>query len=91
MIDICNRVTGKKILRFDFDSILGHCCEMMVGYVQIPVVCCESTFARHDEIHGDINFDIFAYDFNKSSRFGRLQRITCSVVEKNLYIRFTCR
>lgn len=36
------RVTGKSLSGlplegFDYDSILGQCCEMPVGYVQIPV------------------------------------------------------
>lgn len=36
------RITGKSLVGlplegFDYDSILGQCCEMPVGYVQIPV------------------------------------------------------
>lgn len=36
------RVTGRSVEElplegFDYDSILGQCCEMPVGYVQIPV------------------------------------------------------
>ncbi|KAF9605673.1 hypothetical protein IFM89_018016 [Coptis chinensis] len=36
------RVTGKSLIGlpldgFDYESILGQCCEMPVGYVQIPV------------------------------------------------------
>ncbi|KAM7471007.1 hypothetical protein LguiA_009190 [Lonicera macranthoides] len=36
------RVTGKSLLGlplegFDYESILGQCCEMPVGYIQIPV------------------------------------------------------
>ncbi|KAK6939180.1 Hydroxymethylglutaryl-CoA reductase, class I/II [Dillenia turbinata] len=36
------RITGKSLLGlplegFDYESILGQCCEMPVGYVQIPV------------------------------------------------------
>lgn len=36
------RITGKSLSGlpldgFDYDSILGQCCEMPVGYVQIPV------------------------------------------------------
>lgn len=36
------RMTGKSLTGlpldgFDYDSILGQCCEMPVGYVQIPV------------------------------------------------------
>ena len=36
------RLTGKSLSGlpldgFDYDSILGQCCEMPIGYVQIPV------------------------------------------------------
>uniref|UniRef100_A0A5B6YXW8 3-hydroxy-3-methylglutaryl coenzyme A reductase n=1 Tax=Davidia involucrata TaxID=16924 RepID=A0A5B6YXW8_DAVIN len=37
-----------------------------------------------------LNFDTLAVVFNKSSRFARLQGIQCSIVGKNLYIRFSC-
>ncbi|XP_022004687.1 3-hydroxy-3-methylglutaryl coenzyme A reductase 2-B-like [Helianthus annuus] len=37
-----------------------------------------------------LNFDTLASVFNKSSRFGRLQRIQSAIAGKNLYIRFTC-
>lgn len=30
-------LTGLPLEGFDYDSILGQCCEMPVGYVQIPV------------------------------------------------------
>ncbi|KAI3813691.1 hypothetical protein L1987_18420 [Smallanthus sonchifolius] len=40
--DALQRITGKSLSGlplegFDYDSILGQCCEMPVGYVQIPV------------------------------------------------------
>ncbi|KAK6939125.1 Hydroxymethylglutaryl-CoA reductase, class I/II [Dillenia turbinata] len=40
--DALERITGKSLLGlplegFDYESILGQCCEMPVGYVQIPV------------------------------------------------------
>ncbi|KAL8114629.1 hypothetical protein AgCh_021475 [Apium graveolens] len=37
-----------------------------------------------------LNFVMLAVIFNKSSRFARGQKIQCSIVGKNLYIRFTC-
>ncbi|KHN08865.1 3-hydroxy-3-methylglutaryl-coenzyme A reductase 1 [Glycine soja] len=37
-----------------------------------------------------LNFDTLAVVFNRSSRFGRLQSIKCSIAGKNVYIRFTC-
>nr|KYP44324.1 3-hydroxy-3-methylglutaryl-coenzyme A reductase 1 [Cajanus cajan] len=37
-----------------------------------------------------LNFDTLAVVFNKSSRFGRLQNIKCSIAGKNVYARFTC-
>ncbi|KAM0066507.1 putative hydroxymethylglutaryl-CoA reductase (NADPH) [Helianthus debilis subsp. tardiflorus] len=37
-----------------------------------------------------LNFDTLASVFNKSSRFGRLQRIQSAIARKNLYIMFTC-
>ncbi|GAB4833050.1 3-hydroxy-3-methylglutaryl-coenzyme A (HMG-CoA) reductase isozyme [Ancistrocladus abbreviatus] len=36
------------------------------------------------------NFQSLADIFNKSSRFGRLQSIQCSIAGRNLYIRFSC-
>ncbi|KAI3824225.1 hypothetical protein L1987_05675 [Smallanthus sonchifolius] len=40
--EVLERITGKSLSRlplegFDYESILGQCCEMPVGYVQIPV------------------------------------------------------
>ncbi|XP_048129596.1 3-hydroxy-3-methylglutaryl-coenzyme A reductase 1 [Rhodamnia argentea] len=133
---------------FDYESILGQCCEMPVGYVQIPVGVagpllldgleyyvpmattegclvastnrgCKAIYAsggarsvllrdgmtrapvvrfgdvkRASELkfflEDPINFDTLALVFNRSSRFGRLQCIKCSIAGKNLYMRFTC-
>ncbi|KAB2626268.1 U-box domain-containing protein 9-like [Pyrus ussuriensis x Pyrus communis] len=36
------------------------------------------------------NYDTLSTVFNRSSRFGRLQTITCAIVGKNLYMRFIC-
>ncbi|XP_026384286.1 3-hydroxy-3-methylglutaryl-coenzyme A reductase 2-like [Papaver somniferum] len=36
------------------------------------------------------NFDTLAHVFNKSSRFGRLQKVQCAIAGKNLYMRFSC-
>ncbi|XP_020268225.1 LOW QUALITY PROTEIN: 3-hydroxy-3-methylglutaryl-coenzyme A reductase 3-like [Asparagus officinalis] len=36
------------------------------------------------------NFDTLAIVFNRSSRFGRLQGIKCSLAGRNLYMRFSC-
>ncbi|KAJ0434461.1 putative hydroxymethylglutaryl-CoA reductase (NADPH) [Helianthus annuus] len=147
------RITGKSLdglplEGFDYESILGQCCEMPVGYVQIPVgiagpmlldgkefsvpmattegclvastnrgckaiyvsggatsvllkdgmtrapVVRFGTAKRAAELklflEEPLNFDTLASVFNKSSRFGRLQRIQCAIAGKNLYIRFTC-
>ncbi|KAG9142097.1 hypothetical protein Leryth_016323 [Lithospermum erythrorhizon] len=147
------RLTGKSLeglplAGFDYDSILGQCCEMPVGYVQIPVGVvgplllngceytvpmattegclvastnrgCKAIYAsggatcvllrdamtrapvvrfltakRASELkfflEDPLNFDTLAVVFNKSSRFGRLQSIQCSIAGKNLYIRFSC-
>ncbi|KAM7261514.1 hypothetical protein ACFE04_008881 [Oxalis oulophora] len=40
--EVVQRITGRSLMGlalegFDYDSILGQCCEMPVGYVQIPV------------------------------------------------------
>ncbi|KAI3718179.1 hypothetical protein L6452_19036 [Arctium lappa] len=147
------RITGKSLQGlpldgFDYDSILGQCCEMPVGYVQIPVGVagpllldgmeftvpmattegclvastnrgCKAIYAcggatsvllrdgmtrapvvrfatakRAAELkfflEEPLNFHLLASEFNKSTRFGRLQRIICAIAGKNLYIRFTC-
>ncbi|CAH1446546.1 unnamed protein product [Lactuca virosa] len=147
------RTTGRSLLGLpleglDYDSILGQCCEMPVGYVQIPVGIagplllngceymvpmattegclvastnrgCKAIFASGGAtaillkdgmtrapvvrfataerasqlkffLEDAINFDTLSVVFNKSSRFGRLQNIQCSIAGKNLYIRFTC-
>ncbi|KAI7749122.1 hypothetical protein M8C21_029137 [Ambrosia artemisiifolia] len=147
------RLTGKSLEGlplegFDYQSILGQCCEMPVGYVQIPVgiagpmlldgkefwvpmattegclvastnrgckaiyvsggatsvllkdgmtrapVVRFGTAKRAAELkfflEEPLNFDTLASAFNKSSRFGRLQRIQCAIAGKNLYIRFSC-
>lgn len=147
------RTTGRSLQGlpldgFDYDSILGQCCEMPVGYIQIPVGIagpllldgfeysvpmattegclvastnrgCKAIYAsggatsmilkdgmtrapvvrfpsakRAAELKFFLedpeNFDTLAVVFNRSSRFGRLQGIQCSIAGKNLYVRFTC-
>nr|GEX45211.1 3-hydroxy-3-methylglutaryl-coenzyme A reductase [Tanacetum cinerariifolium] len=147
------RVSGKSLHglpldEFDYDSVLGQCCEMPIGYVQIPVgvagpllldgmeftipmattegclvastnrgckaiyssggatsvllkdgmtrapVVRFATAKRASELkfflEDPVNFYILSSEFNKSSRFGRLQSIRCALAGKNLYIRFTC-
>ncbi|KAJ6953244.1 hypothetical protein NC652_005063 [Populus alba x Populus x berolinensis] len=147
------RTTGKSleglpIQGFDYDSILGQCCEMPVGYIQIPVGIagplllngmeymvpmattegclvastnrgCKAMYAsggatsvvladgmtrapvvrfetakRASELklflEDPDNFDTLSIVFNRSSRFGRLQGIKCSMAGKNLYMRFKC-
>ncbi|XP_048129491.1 3-hydroxy-3-methylglutaryl-coenzyme A reductase 1-like [Rhodamnia argentea] len=132
---------------FDYESILEQCCEMPVGYVQIPVGvagpllldgleyyvpmattegCLVASTSRGCKainasggarsvrlrdgmtrapvvrfgdvkraselkffLEDPINFDTLALVFNRSSRFGRLQCIKCSIAGKNLYMRFT--
>ncbi|XP_077254161.1 3-hydroxy-3-methylglutaryl-coenzyme A reductase 1-like [Tasmannia lanceolata] len=139
---------GLPLEGFDYETILGQCCEMPVGYIQIPVGVvgpllmngmefsvpmattegtlvastnrgCKAIFASGGAtsvllkdgmtrapvvrfgtakraadlkffLEDPINFETIAVAFNKSSRFGRLQRIQCSMAGKNLYIRFTC-
>ncbi|KAL8249005.1 hypothetical protein R6Q59_005873 [Mikania micrantha] len=139
---------GLPLEGFDYESILGQCCEMPVGYVQIPVgvagpmlldgkelfvpmattegclvastnrgckaiyvsggatsvllkdgmtrapVVRFGTAKRAAELkvflEEPLNFETLASVFNKSSRFGRLQRIQCAIAGKNLYTRFTC-
>ncbi|XP_076882146.1 3-hydroxy-3-methylglutaryl-coenzyme A reductase-like [Bidens hawaiensis] len=147
------RISGKSLKGLpleglDYESILGQCCEMPVGYVQIPVGIagpmlldgkefyvpmattegclvastnrgCKAIYVsggatsvllkdgmtrapvvrfgiakRAAELkvflEEPLNFDTLASVFNKSSRFGRLQRIQCAIAGKNLFIRFTC-
>nr|ASJ80969.1 3-hydroxy-3-methylglutaryl-coenzyme A reductase [Matricaria chamomilla] len=147
------RITGKSLdglplEGFDYESILGQCCEMPVGYVQIPVGIagpmlldgqeftvpmattegclvastnrgCKAIYVSGGAtsvllkdgmtrapvvrfgtakraadlkffLEEPLNFDTLASVFNKSSRFGRLQRIQCAIAGKNLYVRFTC-
>ncbi|KAL8229475.1 hypothetical protein R6Q57_014375, partial [Mikania cordata] len=139
---------GLPLEGFDYESILGQCCEMPIGYVQIPVgvagpmlldgkelfvpmattegclvastnrgckaiyvsggatsvllkdgmtrapVVRFGTAKRAAELkvflEEPLNFETLASVFNKSSRFGRLQRIQCAIAGKNLYTRFTC-
>ncbi|KAL2322196.1 hypothetical protein Fmac_026575 [Flemingia macrophylla] len=148
-----HRATGRSLAGlpldgFDYEAILGQCCEMPVGYVQVPVGVagpllldgaeytvpmattegclvastnrgCKAIYAsggassvvlrdgmsrapvvrfatanRAAELkyflEDPLNFDTLAVVFNKSSRFGRLQSIKCSIAGKNLYARFTC-
>nr|UUA80572.1 HMGR-COA [Pseudostellaria heterophylla] len=147
------RITGRSLEGlpldgFDYQSILNQCCEMPVGYVQIPVGIagpllldgfeytvpmattegclvastnrgCKAIYvsggassvilkdgmtrapivrfpsARRASqlkffLEDPINFDTLAIVFNRSSRFGRLQSIQCSIAGKNLYMRFSC-
>ncbi|KAA8514728.1 hypothetical protein F0562_017907 [Nyssa sinensis] len=147
------RITGRSLLGlpldgFDYEAILGQCCEMPVGYVQIPVGIagpllldgyeysvpmattegcliastnrgCKALYASGGAtsiilrdamtrapvvrfrtakrasdlkffLEDPLNFDTLAVVFNKSSRFARLQGIQCSIVGKNLYMRFSC-
>ncbi|CAH1429618.1 unnamed protein product [Lactuca virosa] len=147
------RITGKSLdglplEGLDYESILGQCCEMPVGYVQIPVGVAGPMLLNGKEfsvpmattegclvastnrgfkaiyasggataillkdgmtrapvvrfgtakraadlkffLEEPLNFDTLASVFNKSSRFGRLQKIQCAIAGKNLYIRFTC-
>ncbi|KAL6220830.1 hypothetical protein ACLB2K_008584 [Fragaria x ananassa] len=139
---------GLPLEGFDYDSILGQCCEMPIGYVQIPVGVAGPLLLNGEELtvpmattegclvastnrgckaiyvsggaHCVIlkdgmtrapvvrfnsavraaelkffledpeNFDSLAIVFSRSSRFAKLQRITCAVAGKNLYMRFTC-
>ncbi|KAJ8638725.1 hypothetical protein MRB53_012992 [Persea americana] len=139
---------GLPVDGFDYDSILGQCCEMPVGYVQVPVGIAGPLFLDGREfsvpmattegclvastnrgckaicmsggatsvllrdgmtrapvvrlgsakraaelkffLEDPINFETLAMIFNRSSRFGRLQGIQCSMAGKNLYMRFTC-
>ncbi|AEC06618.1 3-hydroxy-3-methylglutaryl-coenzyme A reductase 2 [Arabidopsis thaliana] len=147
------RITGKSLTGlplegFDYNSILGQCCEMPVGYVQIPVgiagpllldgveysvpmattegCLVASTNRGFKAIHlsggafsvlvkdamtrapvvrfpsarraalvmfylqDPSNFERLSLIFNKSSRFARLQSITCTIAGRNLYPRFAC-
>ncbi|KAK9748458.1 hypothetical protein RND81_02G059000 [Saponaria officinalis] len=147
------RITGRSLEGlafggFDYKSILNQCCEMPVGYVQIPVGVagpllldgfeytvpmattegclvastnrgCKAIYisggassvilkdgmtrapvvrfpsARRAAqlkffLEDPINFETLAILFNRSSRFGRLQSIQCSIAGKNLYMRFSC-
>lgn len=147
------RITGKSLdglplEGMDYESILGQCCEMPIGYVQIPVGIAGPMLLDGNEftvpmattegclvastnrgfkaiyvsggatsvllkdgmtrapvvrfatarraadlkffLEEPLNFDTIASVFNKSSRFGRLQKIQCAIAGKNLYIRFTC-
>ncbi|XP_014518559.1 3-hydroxy-3-methylglutaryl-coenzyme A reductase 1 [Vigna radiata var. radiata] len=139
---------GLPLEGFDYNAILGQCCEMPVGYVQVPVGVagpllldgaeytvpmattegclvastnrgCKAIYAsggatsvllrdgmsrapvvrfatanRAAELkfflEDPLNFDTLAVVFNKSSRFGRLQSIKCSIAGRNVYLRFTC-
>ncbi|KAF8081831.1 hypothetical protein N665_0864s0009 [Sinapis alba] len=147
------RITGKSLTGlplegFDYNSILGQCCEMPVGYVQIPVgiagpllldgreysvpmattegclvastnrgckaihlsggafsVLMKDAMSRAPVVkfpsvrraalamfylQDPANFKRLSLIFNKSSRFARLQSITCSISGRNLYPRFAC-
>ncbi|EEE69968.1 hypothetical protein OsJ_29860 [Oryza sativa Japonica Group] len=99
------RTTGREIRGlpldgFDYASILGQCCELPVGYVQLPDGMTRAPVARFPsarraaELKGFLenpaNFDTLAMVFNRSSRFARLQRVKCAVAGRNLYMRFSC-
>ncbi|KAG2323279.1 hypothetical protein Bca4012_058771 [Brassica carinata] len=147
------RITGKSLTGlplegFDYNSILGQCCEMPVGYVQIPVgiagpllldgreysvpmattegclvastnrgckaihlsggafsVLMKDAMSRAPVVkfpsvrraalamfflQDPANFKRLSLIFNKSSRFAKLQSITCSISGRNLYPRFAC-
>ncbi|KAJ4889126.1 3-hydroxy-3-methylglutaryl-coenzyme A reductase 2 [Raphanus sativus] len=141
-------LTGLPLEGFDYDSILGQCCEMPVGYVQIPVgiagpllldgreysvpmattegclvastnrgckaihlsggafsVLMKDAMSRAPVVkfpsvrraalamfylQDPAHFKRLSLIFNKSSRFARLQSITCSISGRNLYPRFAC-
>ncbi|KAL8129529.1 hypothetical protein V2J09_018684 [Rumex salicifolius] len=141
-------LTGLPLSGFDYQSILGQCCEMPVGFVQIPVgiagplllddkefsvpmattegCLIASTNRGCKAIHlsggansvllrdamtrapvvrfgsarraadlkffleNPANFETLSVEFNRSSRFGRLQDIKCAIAGKNLYTRFSC-
>ncbi|KAJ0989790.1 hypothetical protein J5N97_008146 [Dioscorea zingiberensis] len=140
---------GLPLDGFDYEAILGQCCEMPVGYVTLPVGiagplvldgmsyylpmattegCLVASTNRgckaismsggaESVVHQDAmtrapvvslpsirraadlkffvedpaNFDTLAAVFNRSSRFGRLQGIHCSLAGRNVYLRFSCR
>nr|XP_051193033.1 3-hydroxy-3-methylglutaryl-coenzyme A reductase 1-like isoform X2 [Lolium perenne] len=147
------RITGRGVEGLPFDgmdyqAILGQCCEMPVGFVQLPVgvagpllldgrhyhvpmattegclvasvnrgcraiaasggaasVLLRDAMSRAPVIklptakraaelkmfvEEPANFQALAAQFNKSSRFGRLQGIQCALAGRNLYMRFTC-
>ncbi|OMP00880.1 Hydroxymethylglutaryl-CoA reductase, class I/II [Corchorus olitorius] len=63
------------------------------GMTRAPVVSFPSaTRACHLKffLENPSNFQTLANEFNKSSNFARLQSIQCSIVGKNLYMRFSC-
>ncbi|KAL6633667.1 hypothetical protein ACP70R_026338 [Stipagrostis hirtigluma subsp. patula] len=147
------RMTGRGVegLPFegmDYQAILGQCCEMPVGYVQLPVgvagpllldgrpyyvplattegclvasvnrgcraiaasggaasVLLRDAMSRAPAVklpsakraaelkafvEAPANFETLAANFNRSSRFGRLQGIQCALAGRNLYMRFSC-
>ncbi|TKY50018.1 3-hydroxy-3-methylglutaryl-coenzyme A reductase 1 [Spatholobus suberectus] len=151
--EVLQRATGRSLAGlplegFDYEAILGQCCEMPVGYVQVPVGVagpllldgeeytvpmattegclvastnrgCKAIYASGGAssvvlrdgmsrapvvrfatanraaqlkffLEDPLNFDTLAVVFNRSSRFGRLQSIKCSIAGKNVYARFTC-
>merc|ERR1711915_320371 len=70
---------GLPLEGFDYGSILGQCCELPVGYVQIPV-----------GVAGPLLLENLSLIFNSTSRFARLQGLQCGIAGRNLYIRFSC-
>uniref|UniRef100_A0A1J3IM31 3-hydroxy-3-methylglutaryl coenzyme A reductase n=1 Tax=Noccaea caerulescens TaxID=107243 RepID=A0A1J3IM31_NOCCA len=147
------RISGKSLAGlplegFDYKSILGQCCEMPVGYVQIPVgiagpllldgieysvpmattegclvastnrgckaihlsggafsVLVKDAMSRAPIVRfpsarraalamfylqDPANFERLSFIFRKSSKFAKLESITCKIAGKNLYPRFSC-
>ncbi|KAA8532177.1 hypothetical protein F0562_006681 [Nyssa sinensis] len=91
-------LAGLPLNGFDYDSILGQCCEMPVGYIQIPVGIAGPLLLdvpkRAAELkfflENPLNYETLATVFNRSSRFGKLQNIKCAIAGKNLFMRFSC-
>lgn len=139
---------GLPLDHYDYDSILGACCEMVIGHVQIPVgvagpllldgeeytvplattegclvastnrgckaiamaggarsVLLKDGMSRAPVVRfgtvrraADLkryledldNFTAIAEEFNRTSRFARLQEVKATVAGRNVYIRFSC-
>ncbi|KAF2324822.1 hypothetical protein GH714_017321 [Hevea brasiliensis] len=91
---------GLPVEGFDYESILGQCCEMPVGYVQIPVGIAGPLLLNGGStlfqwrprrvVWWRALIEGVRHLLVRSSRFARLQGIKCSIAGKNLYIRFSC-